>query len=121
MGDFRIGNANAPNNIKIGDSQVTKIMVGENKVWEFGPGYYDCGYGCQYYTYNPGCPSCYICTSYTLDNLYGATEYYTYTDCDYNYRDGYILPYESANVCAVDPPSPQYPSNINIINNGACF
>lgn len=24
----------------------------------FGAGYYDCGYGCQYYTYNPGCTPC---------------------------------------------------------------
>lgn len=23
-----------------------------------GAGYYDCGYGCQYYTYNPGCTPC---------------------------------------------------------------
>lgn len=24
----------------------------------FGSGYYNCGYGCQYYTYNPGCTAC---------------------------------------------------------------
>jgi hypothetical protein len=24
----------------------------------FGFGYYNCGYGCQYYTYNPGCTTC---------------------------------------------------------------
>jgi hypothetical protein len=24
----------------------------------FGTGYYNCGYGCQYYTYNPGCTAC---------------------------------------------------------------
>jgi hypothetical protein len=24
----------------------------------FGTGYYDCGYGCQYYTFNPGCTAC---------------------------------------------------------------
>lgn len=27
-------------------------------VERFGAGYYDCGYGCQYYTYNPGCTAC---------------------------------------------------------------
>lgn len=27
-------------------------------IQRFGSGYYDCGYGCQYYTYNPGCTSC---------------------------------------------------------------
>jgi hypothetical protein len=24
----------------------------------FGSSYYNCGYGCQYYTYNPGCTAC---------------------------------------------------------------
>jgi hypothetical protein len=24
----------------------------------FGTGYYNCGYGCQYYTFNPGCSAC---------------------------------------------------------------
>jgi len=27
-------------------------------VARFGTGYYNCGYGCQYYTYNPGCTAC---------------------------------------------------------------
>lgn len=29
-----------------------------------GAGYYDCGYGCQYYAYNPGCTPCNPTTSY---------------------------------------------------------
>jgi uncharacterized protein (TIGR02145 family) len=36
-------------------------------------GYYDCGYGCQYYAYNPGCPSCNPAstTTTTTSGFYG--------------------------------------------------
>lgn len=44
---------------RLGSQTVSKLMIGTTQIWpQVGAGYYDCGYGCQYYTYNPGCPVC---------------------------------------------------------------
>ncbi len=51
-------------------SFTTTALVTTTTTTLAGAGYYDCGYGCQYYTYNPGCTACvtsvYI-SNYSLD------------------------------------------------------
>jgi len=46
-----------PPSIKLGTSIVSKVMDGTTQVWP-ATGYYDCGYGCQYYASPPACSTC---------------------------------------------------------------
>jgi hypothetical protein len=58
MAEFRIENS-LINGIKVGSQTVSKVMFGDTQIWPSGDaGYFDCGYGCQFYSYNPGCLAC---------------------------------------------------------------
>jgi hypothetical protein len=46
-----------PPALKVGSSNVSKVYAGSTQVWP-ATGYYDCGYGCQYYASAPVCDSC---------------------------------------------------------------
>jgi hypothetical protein len=62
------GNTLSGNFNYIGDSQNTPNIVtdglslwfdaGDNSSYINSPNYYDCGYGCQYYSSSPGCTNC---------------------------------------------------------------
>ena len=68
MGIIIGGNAILGNFNNLGESQNTPNVVtdglslwldaGNNSSFINSPNYYDCGYGCQYYSSNPGCTNC---------------------------------------------------------------
>ena len=68
MGIIIGGNTITGNFSSSGDTQNTPTVVTRGLVLHFDTSnassfdnsgyYYDCGYGCQYYTYNPGCSTC---------------------------------------------------------------
>ena len=71
IGGYHMGTSNDVNNasqywgdiasFQVYNRYLTNRELNQNyygTVGRFGTGYYDCGYGCQYYTYNPGCTAC---------------------------------------------------------------
>lgn len=58
-----------PPALKVGSSNVSKVYSGSVQVWP-ATGYYDCGYGCQYYASAPACSSCDPTTLNVLHGLY---------------------------------------------------
>lgn len=58
MADIKLG-TDSIYRVKFGEQTVQKIALGNTQIWPpDGGGYYDCGYGCQFFTYNPGCTNC---------------------------------------------------------------
>jgi len=51
-----------------------------------GAGYYDCGYGCQYYTYDPGCSPC--SAGYDDNRCPSSDEIYAIYPTTFNYANG---------------------------------
>jgi len=58
--------------LNVGTSSVSKIYAGTSQVWP-ATGFYDCGYGCQYYTSTPACTTCSPTATNVLHGLYIST------------------------------------------------
>lgn len=58
-----------PPSIKMASSNVSKVYAGTTQVWPV-TGYYDCGYGCQYYESPPACTDCLPTVTNVLTSLF---------------------------------------------------
>lgn len=72
-------NRSYPPAVSRGSTSIDKIYHQEERVWP-ATNYYDCGYGCQYYSTPPACTECYPTTTNVLHALYISS---TNTSLDY--------------------------------------